>query len=107
MVKAIGAVLAVGVAFVSGMMFGRTDTTPCVQAIESAREVFAAQAEFTRATGDFVGSLAPMLEAAWDRDVRGLERAQGDLAEFRDVVARTREVVASSEFEQLADQCVT
>lgn len=100
------AILAMAGAFVLGAMH-RSTPTPCVQAIESAREVFAAQAEFTRATGDFVRDLAPAMQAAWDHDARGLERAQDDIATFRDAATRTREAVAANSFDQYAAECVT
>jgi hypothetical protein len=103
----VAAVLGMGGAFTLGTVYKSTDTTPCVQAIESAQAAFAAQAEFTRATGDFVGSLAPALQAAWDRDTRGLERARDDIATFRDAATRMSEAVAANEFDQYAAECVT
>lgn len=106
-VWAVVAVLGMWGAFALGAVYKSTDTTPCVQAVESAQEAFAAQAEFTRATGDFVESLAPTLQAAWDHDTRGLERARDDIATFRDAAARTSEAVAANEFDQYAAECVT
>lgn len=100
------AILAMAGAFALGAMYKSTPT-PCVQAIESAQEAFESQAEFTRATGDFVRNLAPALQAAWDHDARGLERAREDIATFRDAATRTSEAVAANSFDQYAAECVT
>lgn len=104
------AILAMAGAYVLGATHKSApeiDTSPCVQAIESAQEAFESQAEFTRATGDFVRNLAPALQAAWDHDARGLERARDDIATFRDAATRTSEAVAANSFDQYAAECVT